>query len=512
MLKMDKRKAKYHAFIRVGTVLAVFFMQIILIWNMVVYLQMHAANYYLALEMLSVLTVLLLLNDSDENQQTWLVILLVFPGFGFILYYLWGPPRRKSKLHKRIRQREAEMKARLLNDSNVEEEFAKIHPNKVQIARYLERDGFPMYKGTKMKYYPSGEAMEPDFMKDLENAKESIFLEYFIVYDGDWWQRIFRILEAKVEEGVEVRLLVDDFGSLSINNRELRKEIISKGIQICFFAPIDSRISSLSFNYRNHQKIAVIDSTIGYTGGINLADEYINAIVRFDYWKDTAVRLEGAAVWSLTNTFLEMWEESVSGEEPEPERWKPKYHTEDDGYVQPFSGGPHRNPNNPVEGVYLRMINKARDYVYITTPYLVLDNKMMDTLRQAAASGVDVKIMVPHVYDKWYVYMVNVSNYGRLIKSGVKVYEYMPGFIHAKNVISDDECAVCGTVNLDCRSMHIHYENAVFFSENQAVGDMKEDFLDCLEQCEEISYEEWTKRPLWKKMIQSILRLHSPML
>lgn len=511
-LKMDNRRMVYHGIIRAFTVLMVFCLQIGFIWNLFVYMQMYAMELYFALELLSITCVFALVNEDDSNRQFWIILILAFPGFGFILYFMWGSKRSNSRMNRRIRQIEANMKANLIQDPVIADEFAKIHPNKVQIARYLERDGFSIYKNTKMKYYPSGESMNEDFLQDLKNAKKFIFLEYYIIYDGEWWKQILEILEQKVKEGVEVLLLVDDFGCLFMDARLLKKELTEKGIKMVAYGPIDKRITSLSFNYRNHQKITVIDGNIGYTGGINLADEYINLITRFGHWKDTAIRLEGDAVYSLTNIFLEMWEYS-GGEKKEPaEHYLPETKVKDEGFVQPFAGGPHRYPNNPIAGVYNRMIDKARDYIYITTPYLVLDERLIDNITQAAQSGVDVKIIVPHIYDKWYVYMVNVSNYGRLIKSGVKIYEYTPGFIHAKNIISDDECAVCGTINLDYRSLYLHYENGVFFSENQAVHDMKQDFLDTMEQSHCVTYEEWEKRPVMHKLIQWMLKIWSPLL
>ena len=237
----------------------------------------------------------------------------------------------------------------------------------------------------------------------------------------------------------------------------------------------------------------------------------MNRIVRFGHWQDSAVRLEGEAVWSLTNIFLAMWEQCSRSEEEHAMDMRPRYVMEDKGYVQPFSGGPHRSPDNPVEGVYTRMINKARDYIYITTPYLVLDERMKASLIEAAMSGVDVRIITPRIYDKWYVYMVTVSNYGKLLSHGVRIYEYLPGFIHEKDVVSDDECAICGTINLDYRSLYIHHENGVLFFDSPVVGEIKANILNIMEKCEEISLERWKKRPLRQKLSQMALKVFSPL-
>ena len=532
-MDLDRRRARYYGILRVCTVLLSLGLQIVLVAGLIFYLRQYAGGIYLVIELLSIIVVFGLVNEDNYNRQFWIVIIMVLPGFGFLLYYLWGSQRKDRKLHKRLLDIELDMKAHLIQSPEVADEFEAAYPNKVQISRYLQRDNFPVYKDTDVTYYPLGDLMEPDFMKDLEKAKESIFMEYFIVYNGEWWKRIEEVLIKKAAEGVDVRLLVDDFGCLYMGVRKLKKQLKEKGIKLCSFAPLEQRIGSLSFNYRNHQKITVIDSTIAYTGGINLADEYINQLDRFGHWKDTAIRMEGAAVYSMTATFMEMWKQvNTNPVNANPvsvdsvssgvirgndnaltlEQLMPRWETKGKGFVQPFAGGPHRNPNNPICGTYCRLINKAREYVYITTPYLVLDYHLRDQLFQAVESGVDVRIITPHHYDKWYVYMVTVSNYGKLLEKGVRIFEYTPGFIHAKNVVVDDECAVCGTVNLDYRSMYLHHENGVFIARDQAVLDIKNDFLETLNKCNEIRYDQWKKRPLFQKMVQGILKVLSPLL
>lgn len=316
----------------------------------------------------------------------------------------------------------------------------------------------------------------------------------------------------KIREGVEVRLLFDDFGSLIINTDEFRAELARLGIRFCVFSPIHQGTSRLTFNYRNHQKIAVIDGKIGYTGGINLGDEYANIQKRFGHWKDTAVRLEGDGVWGLTSIFLEMWEVSRGYEDLDYTKYKLTQPSEMRGYVQPMADGPANNPSNPIEDTYTHMINKARDYIYFTTPYLVLEQKMIEDLCRAAQSGVDVRIITPRIYDKWYVYMVTVSNYGVLLKNGVKIYEYVPGFIHSKTVVSDDECAICGSINMDYRSFYLHYECGVFMSENDAVLDIRDDILNTIRKCERVTYDMWKKRPMHQQVIQWVMKVFSPIL
>lgn len=511
----DRRRAKYHGIIRAASVIFVLILQIAFIAGLSYWMQTDGLKVYFVVELLSVAIVFGLVNSEAYNQLFWVVILLVLPGFGFILYFFWGSIRKDFVVNSGLRKREAAALERLPDNKWQLEELAQVHPNKIQIARFLDKEGFPIYQHTKAKYYPIGNAeMAEDFLKDLKSAKQSIFLEFFIVYDGKWWRDIEEVLIEKAEEGVDVRVLIDDFGSIFMDTVAMKKAMKAKGIKFELFNPINRRITSINFNYRNHQKIMVVDGTIGYTGGCNLADEYVNYIKRFggSEWKDSMVRLEGEAVWSLTNIFIMMWEDSTGKIVEDIDRFRPLWEVDDQGFIQPFSGGPHKAPYNPVEGAYMRMISKARDYIYITTPYLVLDTRMSDNLIDAAKSGVDVRIITPHIYDKWYVYMVNISNYGKLLKGGVRIYEYQPGFIHEKDVVSDDECAICGTINLDFRSMHTHHENGVFFCRSNVVQSVKDNICASLEKSEEITYEQWRNRPVSQKIMQWIFKLTSPLL
>lgn len=505
-------RSKYYGIIRGVTVGVAFLLQIAIMIFLAVYLMRYSVIVYFALELISVFTVFALVNNAESYKMSWIIIILVIPVAGFFLYFQWGRKRSNSKYFKRFREVDTLMVENLKQDMNVARDLEIQHPNKVQISRYLRKEGFPIYNNTQAVYYETGEDIIHAMIKDIKNAKKFIFMEYFIVSEGKVWEDILEVLTQKVKEGVEVKLLFDDFGTLKINTHSFRKDIKNRGLDLCIFNPIHKDVARLSFNYRNHQKITVIDGNIGYTGGFNLADEYANYIVRFGHWKDSGLRLCGEGVYSFTCFFLDMWRIADKSAVVKEADYKPDIKVEENGYVQPFMGGPHRNPHNPTEGAYTRMINKARDYIYITTPYLVLDQKMLDDLTSAAESGVDVRIIVPKIYDKWYVYMVNVSNYGKLMEAGVSVYEYEPGFIHAKNVIADDECAICGTINTDYRSFYLHYECGVFISEMEAIKDMKADFVRTLDQCSQINFETWSRRPLGNKIIQSALKILSPLL
>lgn len=510
---MRKIKAILYGLIRGCTVGIAFLLQLATMFVLAVFLRKGFFTIYLLVELLSVLTVFTMVNDEENYKLSWVLIILLLPVTGFFLYFMWGRKRTNSREYKRFRELDQLTNNLLVQDGEVIHEIRKKHPNKVQISRYLKNEGYPIYQNTSVAYYKVGEDLFEAIKEDLKKAKKFILLEYFIVSDGILWNEILEILTQKASEGVEIKLLFDDFGVLLLNNKEFRDDIARRGIELVIYNPIHKGVSRLSFNFRNHQKIAVIDGNIGYTGGCNIADEYVNYISRFGHWKDTGIRLYGEGVWSLTCIFLKMLKACIRDQyEIDYERYKPDVKAEESGFVQPFAGGPHKNPNNPVEGAYTRMINKARDYIYITTPYLVLDRSMQEDLISAARSDVDVRIIVPGIPDKKAVYMVNVSNYGPLMQAGVKIYEYKPGFIHAKNVISDDECAICGTINTDYRSFYHHYECGVFFSEIDAVLDMKQDFMDTLQVCEEISLEKWKKRPVIHKIIQGTLKLLSPLL
>lgn len=505
-------RSKYYGLIRGVTVGIAFLLQILTMILLSLYLMKGFFAVYLILELISVLTVFVLVNNSESYKLSWILIILLLPVTGLFLYFMWGRKRINSKDYRIFREMEADTQKHMIQDEEVAKDISILHPNKVQISRYLRKKGFPIYNNTQVTYYPVGEEMMDAIMKDLKSAKKFIFMEYFIVSDGRVWNDILEVLTQKVQEGVDVRLLFDDFGTLMINTHHFREDVASRGIKMTIFNPIHRNVARLSFNYRNHQKITIVDGNVGYTGGINLADEYVNRIVRFGHWKDTGVRLYGEGVWSLTCMFLEMWRICNEKEGFEYNNYRPEVAVKEDGYVQPFGGGPHRNPDNPTEGAYTRMINKARDYIYITTPYLVLDHTMLNDLISAASSGVDVRIIVPAIPDKWYVYMVNVYNYGRLMEAGVRIFEYTPGFIHAKNVIADDECAICGTINTDYRSFYLHYECGVFLSEISAIADMKEDFIRTQKQSKEMDLETWSKRPLTHKLVQFGLKILSPLL
>ena len=371
---------------------------------------------------------------------------------------------------------------------------------------------FPMHKNTETKNYSSGEENYADLLKELKKAKKYIFMEYFIIEEGKMWDSILEILEEKASEGVDVRLIYDDMGCISLLPYGYDKTLEKKGIKCIAFNPFKPLVS-LVMNNRDHRKITVIDGHTGFTGGINLADEYINEKERFGYWKDTGIMLKGAAVWNLTIMFLEMWNSSRKTD-TNYSIYKPEINQTEtivnDGYVQPYGDSP-LDGEVVGENVYMNIINSAKEYVYIYTPYLIIDNEMMTALCLAAKKGVDVRIVTPGIPDKKVVFKLTRSYYRQLIEAGVRIYEYTPGFIHAKVFLSDDKIATVGTINMDYRSLYLHFECGVYLYKTKSITSIKEDVFDTLEQSKEFTKED-LKNGRRFELWQAILRVFAPLM
>lgn len=462
-------------------------------------------------------------NQNPSYKIAWIALILLVPVLGLVFFLMWGRGSYPKKIKKAL-PKIAQMSVPLYkHNKETEKMLVEQYSNQERTMNYLRNAGFPVYKNTAVSYYEVGDTFFPDLIEDVKKAKKFIFLEFYILSEGGLWQEIYAELKQKVKEGVEVRVLYDDFGCITCLPKHFDKELRALGIKTASFNVIKPVVNNFYMNYRNHQKICVIDGNIGYTGGANIADEYVNTVEAFGHWKDTGVRLEGRGVWSLTVNFLQMWEYSdynkkKFSQKAEYNQYMPdenfcKEQADLSGFVQPFADGPLRTPGeNEAESVYLQMINTAKKYIYITTPYLVIDNEMIMALRLAAKSGVDVRLITPGIPDKGYVHLVTQSYYGILLSAGVKIYEYLPGFIHAKSVVVDDEAAVVGTINMDFRSFYLHFENGVWMCGNKAVDDIYNDFINTLDYCEEIDYNVWRKRPWYKKVAQGFLRLFAPLL
>ena len=472
---------------------------------------------YLMMTVFSVAVMLYLFERDNLNPSyklLWVVVMVLLPVTGALFYFLWGDTKLTKKQQLEINKiRDNAWKYR---DERPEVLAAvgKIDPGLVKQARFLDdyAKATP-YQNTSAKYYPMGEDFFADYIEDLKNAKKNIFMHYFIVDEGYMWDTILDVLKQKVKEGVDVRIMYDDFGTLITLPSGYEKKLRSWGIKVGVFNPVKFTLhigDYLMLNHRDHRKITVIDNNIGYGGGLNIADEYINVITRFGVWKDTAFRIEGEAVYGLTSTFIRAWH-LVTGEGLNYANYKPTVKKETDGIIQPYFDTPLDNLNI-CESAYLGVINNAKKYVYITTPYLVIDNEMITSLCLAAQSGIDVKIMVPGIPDKWYVYYITQSYYKVLLEAGVEIYEYTPGFLHAKMYVSDDIQAIVGSANMDFRSMYLHFENCCSFYGGSMVQEVKKDFTETLKECRKVTLEQVKKTPLRKRIFQMIFRIWSPMM
>jgi len=486
------------------------FVEIITFLIMIFVLRTWAADVFNMLYWFSFAAVAyIIIKRNNPYSIKWVVIILAFPVYGLFLYIFFARTDIIGGRNKKLRDALERGTAFLLKNPEVYAKLGQARPERKRIAGYLGRKGQPLYNNTNCEYYPLGELQFDAMLKDMESAEKFIFMEYFIITQGELWDKIEEILIRKAVQGVEVRIMMDDIGSIRFPQKTIRR-LKKNNIHIRRFGNVLGIFSRYYFNFRNHQKITVIDGNIGYTGGANVADEYINAYPKLGHWKDTAIRLEGEAVWSLTVAFLQMWDGETKTKS-DYEAYRPGISCESNGFYQPFMDGPVVDADYIAKNMYKMFIYNAKKYIYITTPYLVVDATMLDALRVAAKGGTDVRIIVPKIWDKWFVHMVTLSNYQTLLEAGVRIFEYTPGFIHAKTIISDDDHAVIGTINMDFRSYYLHYENGVWICDAPVIKDIKKDMDETFAECEEIDLDKWAKRPWHEKFLQAIMRLFAVM-
>lgn len=452
--------------------------------------------------------------NSEENpafKLTWILPICLFPVFGVALYlFIMLNPGNRT-IQKALGIRIDETKPYLQTEYRVIEKIKKEDSGIQNLGRYIQKyNNFPTYDHTKVSFFSTGEEKYEDFMEELKKAEKFIFIEYFIINRGVIWDSVLEILEEKARQGVEVRVMYDGMCSLVALPHNYPKELREKGIHAKVFAPIKPFLSTHQ-NNRDHRKILVIDGKIAYNGGINLADEYMNRKKRFGHWKDTAVKLEGDAVKSFTLMFLQMWNLAERGEEDyEKYILPPTGLNLGAGFVIPYNDDP-TNRLDVAESVYLDIINRATSYVHIMTPYLIIDNEMVTALEFAARRGVDVKIILPGIPDKKAIYAIARTYYPQLLAAGVKIYEYVPGFVHAKEFVSDDCKAVVGTINLDFRSLYEHFECGTYIYKNPVVNEIEKDFQETLKKCRKVDYQYYIDLPWWYRITGHVLRLFGPL-
>lgn len=495
---------------RVLTVIPAAAVQALWILLLVKWLSPYAAYITLALSVAAVLLVLFIIIKRDETAYKilWLLVILTVPVAGALLYLLFGNRRTARPLRKRLRRvQEAGQPAPLPCGGTPFEGEKRME----QTVRWLEhKTGYPLMRAEDVRYYPLGDAMYPDMLTDLRAAKKTIYLEYFIIEPGEMWQSIVDILAQKVREGLDVRVMYDDLGSISTFNFSNALALEKLGIRCATFNPLLALKGTA--NYRDHRKMLIVDDAVAYSGGVNLADRYINREHPYGHWKDTGFRLTGAPVRSFTHMFLTFWNAfSLQKEEPMP--MPPAAAAAEpaaqDGWVLSYYDSP-LNSEATSNRLYIDLLSQATDYAWFFTPYLMLGDDLLDAMLAAAQRGVDVRIIMPGIPDKKLIFRMSRSFYQVLLTGGVKIYEYTPGFVHAKSLVCDDRAATVGTVNLDYRSLFLHFENNSLFYRGSIVARVKEDFLATQSQCRVVEACDM-KRYSRRWIIDGVLRIFAPL-
>ncbi|MBQ9968137.1 MAG: cardiolipin synthase [Oscillospiraceae bacterium] len=468
-----------------------------------------------ALTILSAVSVLYILYDSSNSSYkiSWIILILAFPVAGICIYMAFGGRRLSRRIRERMTLAEDIVRENLRQEPLTFETLQNVSDPGAAISSYLyHTTGYPAYDNTETEYFSSGEDTFRRMLEELKKAEKYIFLEYFIIGEGVMWDAIFEILKEKSLRGVDVRVMYDDFGCITTLPADYVMHLGGYGIRAKIFNPIVPVLSG-RLNNRSHRKLLIVDGKVGFTGGINLADEYINEKERFGHWKDCGLCLRGEAVWAMTVMFLSMWD-SQTGEKEDVSAYRPEYAyplAGGEGFVQPYADTP-LDAEDVSENLLVSLFHRAVRSIYIMTPYLILDDKITSALLCAARSGVDVRIVTPHVPDKWYVHAVTRAHYEMLTEAGIRVYEYSPGFIHSKVYLVDDRYAVAGTVNLDFRSLYLHFENAVFLYEPACILSIGDDFRRTFPVCEEITWRKCKNTGLFQRLVRAVLRIFAPLM
>ena len=499
---------------RTAMILLGFLAQLVMLALGYVLLRNYSYLFYFLFLSISAVAVVYIFNapDNPDTKLSWMLPIAIFPVFGAIFYVTIVIQPGTKVLYNRLMYQAEHTKKYVLPRADTRDRLRTESPHMGQLAHYLENcDNSPVYDNTQVKYYALGDSQFVDMVEELKKAEKYIFMEFFIVAGGRMLGAILDILLEKARQGVEVRFMYDGTNVLWNLPNDFPQMLEDEGIRCKMFAPIKP-IFSPHYNNRDHRKILVVDGRVAFTGGINLADEYINEKERFGHWKDVGIMVRGDAVERFTYMFLEMWNES----EREPDtREKYKLPSDasvsSDGYAIPYSVCP-LGPERVGERVYLEIINTAHTYVHIMTPYLILDYQMLMALIYAAKRGVEIVIIMPHIPDKKYAFVLAKTYYNQLLESGVKIYEYEPGFVHAKVFVSDDVKAVVGTVNLDYRSLYHHFECGLILYRNSEIAVIEKDVQDTLKKCMEMNTEDYKKMKLTDRALGRLMRIVAPLM
>ena len=459
--------------------------------------------------------IVILNSESNPTYKiSWIIPVALLPVFGSLLYLLSHYNIGSIASTNAVRQCLADTEKFTRTDPRVKESLAKKNKRVAALSEYIENaGGYPSYANTGVKYFPLGDDAFAQIITQLEKAESFIFLEFFIIREGVFWNTILDILKRKVKEGVEVRVMYDDIGCMTTLPRNYVAYLTALGIKARVFAKLTPFFST-HYNNRDHRKIIVIDGKAAFSGGINLADEYINQERRFGKWKDNCFLIEGDAVRNYTLMFLQLWNTTVL---PEARIYEPYMNVKSDripqagdGFIIPYGDGP-QSPVSVAQSVYLNVINSAVDYIHIMTPYLVLDDEMLNALKRAAKSGIDVRILLPYIPDKKSINMIGKTYYPELLEAGIRIYEYTPGFIHSKVIEADGNIAVVGTINMDFRSLYLHYECASLIYANDTLKDITADFQSTFADSHRITLSDYKKINILKRFTGRVLRIFAPL-
>lgn len=518
-MKIEK---KYKKLIFTRAYVTGFLVLVQLMWIISLFIWLYNSYKYLdlAIRVLSLVFTVYVVNSRHEKNEykiIWIIVVLAFPIFGVPFYFFTGEKKPGRGFLKRLKKAE-----KFYDDYNKQrpgaiDAFAKLDPRGALTSKYIIKDGnYPVSRNSGVEYYKQGEEIVASMMEELKKAKRFIFLEYFTIEPGQVWLPILEILKEKAKEGVEIRIIYDDFGSVAYLPKNYYKQLNEIPNFKCLKFNRIVPFFSMFMNNRDHRKMTIIDGAVAFTGGINLVNRYVNIDSPYGHWKDAGVRVRGDAVWNMTLMFLEMWDavrkDSLESENPKkylPENYEWKKY-ENGGFVQPYADEPFDDINLS-ENIYMEMISQADDYAYVYTPYLIMSDELTSAFCLAAKRGVDVRIVTPGIPDKKIVYRATRSSYPKLLKAGVKIYEYTPGFIHSKCMLIDGKSAVVGTINFDYRSLFLHFENGVFFAANKAVTDLQKDMIATFKICKEVKMAD-TKKSALGRVFDSVLAIFAPMM
>ena len=505
----QRTERRISAALRLVMVAVLLVAQIALVFLLSDVLKQRMALAYSALELLAAVVAVTIWSRPGATSYKigWVMLVLFVPVVGVILYLLWNGARQSKRLDLKKLPRPEEPLAQQEQAKSELERLRQAMPYWYPAAAGLDRKDFLVYRNTAVKYLPTGEAYLNTMLDDLEHAERFIFLEYFIVAEGEIWDRLSDILCRKSGQGVEVKLIFDDFGSMLRMPNEKVEALTRAGVEVKIFNPVHHYVNRLYFNYRDHRKITCIDGDVAYTGGANIADEYANIVERFGYWKDCGVRLEGEGAWGLTREFIYMWERMDGELHSEHDYYRPVHHVAAQGFCQTLVDGPDDNPDAPAEDLFLQLISRARQSVYVTTPYLAIDEPMMKALCLAGDSGVDVRLMMPGIPDHKFAYLVAESYFEEQMEHHVKIYTFTPGLIHGKTAMADREVAFVGSVNMDYRSFQLHFECGEVLYGVPAIESLLEDMDRIVDSSELMTPQRMAERPVWRRLLGTVLRL-----